>query len=106
MEYPNRKFDVVVIDDVSFYGKKVSTTRIIETIRKGNMKLAEKMMKHPYLIKISISDRILTTDFVLPPQGTMFIIDGIYSYKEENGIYSIDFDGYLKNERAVVFYSF
>ncbi len=106
MEYPNRKFDVVVIDDVSFYGKKVSTTRIIETIRKGNMKLAGKMMNHPYLIKVCISENVLTTDFVLPPEGTMFIIDGIYKYKEDNGNYSIDFNGSVKNERAVVFYSF
>ena len=41
-------FDVEVVPDVTYYGKKVSSTRIKEEIRKGNYRLADRMLGYHY----------------------------------------------------------
>ncbi|MBR0137175.1 MAG: FAD synthetase family protein [Erysipelotrichaceae bacterium] len=104
--YIKRNFDLMIIDDVNYYGSKVSTTRIIETIRKGKMKAAMRMLNHEYIVKVSISDGIMSSEFALPHEGKLFIRDCIYAFSESEGVYSTDCLLSLEDEPALVIYSF
>ena len=40
--------NVEVVDEVTYYGKKISSSRIKEALAKGNVSLAERMLGHEY----------------------------------------------------------
>lgn len=50
----SKYINTVVIDEVSYYGKKISSTRIREAIREGNFKLANRLLGYEYTIRLKV----------------------------------------------------
>ncbi len=47
-ESPYRNYELIVEEEVTYYGKKISSTRIREELRKGNLRLVNKLLGYEY----------------------------------------------------------
>lgn len=50
----SKYLSTVVIDEVSYNGEKISSTRIKDAVRKGDFKLANKLLGYDYTIRVKI----------------------------------------------------
>lgn len=91
----NAPFEVITMDEVIDEGEKVSSTRIIKTIKKGNVKEAERLLGFPYEIMgvvehgkhegsttlgFPTANVKFSSEFIVPKRGvyaTYAIIDGV-----------------------------
>ncbi len=75
-------------------GEKISSTAIRGAISKGNMRLAERLMGHPYIIMAYVGENGgLMTDEplkMLPPAGRYFVgvngANGVFTVGEDGGV--------------------
>ncbi|MBR2546432.1 MAG: adenylyltransferase/cytidyltransferase family protein [Erysipelotrichaceae bacterium] len=95
-----RKFNVSVIDSVTFENRKISSRDIAETILEGNVKMAEILLGYPYRIRAVIQNEKVMIRQYVPADGkykgtvddrdcTIEIKDGLLSIEGImlNGIY-------------------
>ena len=65
-----KQFEVEICEPVKYARQKISSTRIKETILKGKMNKALKMLNHPYVAVCHVEDSRLVSDTnVLPEKG-------------------------------------
>lgn len=50
----NKYINTTVIDEISYYGKKISSTRIRDLISKGNFRLANKLLNYNYSVILKV----------------------------------------------------
>lgn len=53
-ELLSKSINTVVVDEVSYYGKKISSTRIKEAINNGNFKLVNKLLGYSYSLMLKV----------------------------------------------------
>jgi len=74
------EFKVNIVDEYRYDGAKVSSTRIKKEVKRGNLKLAERLLGHSYFLYVSVlkthrigSEWLVETvcdkDKILPPVG-------------------------------------
>lgn len=100
-EYMSDEFTYQVIDEVSNQGEKISSTRIRENLKIGNIKLVNQLLGRPYSFKGLVMDgdkrgRTIgfptanlepTTSYLLPKQGVYAVrvkVAGVFYYGMAN----------------------
>ena len=81
-ELLSKSINVIVIDEVSYYSKKISSTRIKQAINEGNFKLVNKLLGYEYSIMVKainvskkgskwlIEANSVDNNLVMPRDGT------------------------------------
>lgn len=106
MNSAQRDFNVHVVDDICFKGKRVSSTRIIEAIRKGKISFAERMLGHQYMIRFSAESGIISTEYVLPNRGRIITENSAIKFINRNGQIVCDMSENMQLQTGIVTYSF
>lgn len=83
----NYTFNLEVVEQIDYYQKKISTTRIIKLISSGRIRFAEKLLNHPYYVEFEVIDGIIHTDNVLPDEGILTADDISISFRKKEGEY-------------------
>ena len=79
-----RKFDVMVVDSVDYEGSKISSSRIIDCIKAGDISLANKLLNHSYEAVCGDQDGKLVSSYNVIPE------DGRYLCKIYDHLFEID----------------
>ena len=64
-----KNFKVEVLEHVLYNHEKISSTLISNLIKEGNIKLAERLLNHDYIIEATILNKEVITENVIPLQG-------------------------------------
>ena len=86
-------YEVVIIDQVLYKGKEVSSTYVREAVRQGDMELADQLLGQPYHVGGTIvhgrhlgSSLGMPTVNIVPPEQKLLPPNGVYfSYIKMNG---------------------
>ncbi len=82
-----KNFKVEVVDFLTYNDEKISSTLIRETIKKGDIKLANELLGYQYQPIISITNGVVTSENLLPESGEYEImIDGWHLQMLDNHI--------------------
>ena len=57
------------MEHVLYNHEKISSTLISNLIKEGNIKLAERLLNHDYIIEATILNKEVITENVIPLQG-------------------------------------
>ncbi|MDO4940240.1 MAG: hypothetical protein Q4E33_00940 [Erysipelotrichaceae bacterium] len=105
----SKYINTVVIEQISYYGKKISSTRIRNAVYEGNFKLASKLLGYDYsltlkVINIAVKGRKLLVEAICKDKDLIIPKDGNYNgyYIRNRHFYFNDVKDISKNDEILL----